>query len=108
MDDEEGRDVVRGGAESRARESEDCGLEARVSVMNETHREMQDEMALPDVAMREATRVRAAVDTMELSLSEEEEEDDIGVSAGMREAVVEEAAGQADAGDDESDDGNDE
>ena len=50
-------------------------------------------MALPDVAMREAARVRAN-DTIQLASSEEEEED-VGVSAGMREANVEEAVGQA-------------
>ena len=48
-------------------------------------------MALPDVAMREAARVRAN-DTIQLASSEEEEED-VGVSAGMREANVKEAAG---------------
>ena len=51
-------------------------------------------MALLDGAMREVARFRANDTTIELTSSEEEEED-IGVSAGMREAIVKEAAGQA-------------
>ena len=91
MDEDGGDDVIRGGEDSCAGESDECRLEARVSmVVGEI---MQDEMALPDVAMREAARVRAKY-TIELASSEEEEED-VGVSAGMREANVEEAVGQA-------------
>ena len=100
MDEEEGGNIIRGGAELCARESEDCRLEASVStVMDVTHREMQDKMALLGVAIHEVAGVHAA-DTMESSSSEEEEKDDIGVSSGMREAAVE----QADAGNDQEDD----
>ena len=91
MDEDEGDDVIGGGEDSCAGESNERRLEARLSmVVGEI---MQDEMALPDVAMREAARVRANY-TIELASSEEEEED-VGVSAGMRDTNVKEAAGQA-------------